>query len=36
MGGSIELQSEKGKGTTAWIFLPGKAKMVDKKRDYIT
>lgn len=36
MGGSIELQSEEGKGTTAWIFLPGKAKMVDKKRDYIT
>ena len=36
MGGSIELQSEEGKGTIAWIFLPGKAKMVDKKRDYIT
>lgn len=36
MGGSIELQSEEGKGTTAWIFLPGKAQMVKKKRDYIT
>ena len=35
MGGSIELQSEKHKGTTAWIFLPCKAKVIDKKRDFI-
>lgn len=35
MGGSIELQSEKQKGTTAWIFLPVKAKVIEKKRDYI-
>lgn len=35
MGGSIELQSEEHKGTTAWIFLPCKAKVIEKKRDLI-
>lgn len=35
MGGSIELQSEKHKGTTAWIFLPCEAKVIEKKRDFI-
>ena len=34
MGGSIELNSELGKGTTAWLFLPCHAKMIEKKKDY--
>ena len=38
MGGSIELDSELGKGTTAWLFLPCHAKMIEKKSniDYNT
>ena len=38
MGGSIELNSELGKGTTAWLFLPCHAKMIEKKSniDYNT
>jgi signal transduction histidine kinase len=38
MGGSIELNSELGKGTTVWLFLPCHAKMIEKKSniDYNT
>lgn len=35
MGGSIELQSDLGKGTVVWIFLPCQAKGIEKKRDII-
>ncbi len=35
MGGTIEFQSELGKGTTVWIFLPCHAKDVEKKRNII-
>jgi signal transduction histidine kinase len=31
MGGSVEISSELGKGTTAWIFLPFHAKVIEKK-----
>ena len=31
MGGSVEMTSELGKGTTAWIFLPCKPKVVERK-----
>ena len=31
MGGSVEITSELGKGTTAWIFLPCKPKVVERK-----
>ena len=36
MGGTIEFQSEKGKGTTAWVSLPCKATEKDRKRDMMT
>ena len=35
MGGSIEIQSEVGKGTTVWVFLPCQAKNVEKKREIL-
>ena len=31
MGGSIEMQSERGKGTTVWIFLPCEAIQIERK-----
>ena len=31
MGGSVEISSELGKGTTVWIFLPFRAKVIEKK-----
>lgn len=31
MGGSLEIASESGKGTTVWIFLPCQAKVIEKK-----
>ena len=33
MGGSIEMRSELGKGTSVWIFLPCEATDIKKKRD---
>ena len=35
MGGSIELQSELNKGTTAWVTIPCEAKLIEKKREII-
>lgn len=35
MGGSVELQSEKGKGSTIWVFLPCEATQVEKKSEII-
>lgn len=35
MGGSIELQSEAGKGTTVWVTIPCVAKTIEKKREII-
>ena len=35
MGGSIEMQSEKGKGTTAWVTIPCESKSMEKRRDII-
>ncbi len=35
MGGLVELQSEPGKGTTAWISIPCEAKTIEKKREII-
>ena len=31
MGGSVEISTELGKGTTVWIFLPFRAKFIEKK-----
>ncbi|MBQ9230650.1 MAG: HAMP domain-containing histidine kinase [Prevotella sp.] len=33
MGGSVELQSEKGKGSTVWVFLPCEATRIEKKSE---
>ena len=35
MGGAVEIQSELGKGSTAWVTIPCKAKVIEKKRDII-
>ena len=35
MGGTIELQSELNKGTTAWVTIPCEAKLIEKKREII-
>ena len=35
MGGNVDIQSEKGKGTTVWVSIPCTAKMVEKKREVI-
>ncbi len=35
MGGTVELQSEIGKGTTVWVFFPCEAKEQEKKHDMI-
>jgi signal transduction histidine kinase len=33
MGGTIEIQSEQGKGTTAWVSIPCEAHAIEKRRD---
>ena len=33
MGGTIEMQSEQGKGTTAWVSIPCEAHAIEKRRD---
>ena len=35
MGGTVEFQSELGKGTTVWVFIPCEAKTIEKKREII-
>lgn len=35
MGGTIELQSEYGKGTTVWVFIPCEASVIEKRREII-
>lgn len=35
MGGSIEMQSEVGKGTTVWLMIPCEAKTIEKRREFI-
>ena len=35
MGGTVEFQSEQGKGTTVWVFIPCEAKTIEKKREII-
>ena len=35
MGGTVELQSELGKGSTFWVILPCTAKTLQKKREII-
>ena len=36
MGGTIELQSEEGKGTTIWVTMPCKATVMEKKREILS
>lgn len=33
MGGTIEIQSEQGKGTTAWVSIPCEVHAIEKRRD---
>jgi signal transduction histidine kinase len=33
MGGSIDISSEEGKGTTVWIIMPCKATVIDRKKE---
>lgn len=35
MGGTVELQSELGKGTTVWVFIPCKASVIEKRREIV-
>ena len=35
MGGSVELQSEAGKGTTVWVVLPCNASVIERRRELI-
>ena len=35
MGGSIELQSEVGKGTTVWVVIPCEASVIERRRELI-
>ena len=35
MGGTVELQSELGKGTTIWVFIPCKASVIEKRREIV-
>ena len=35
MGGSVELQSEAGKGTTVWVVLPCNASVIKRRRELI-
>ena len=35
MGGSIELQSEAGKGTTVWVVIPCVASVIERRRELI-
>jgi signal transduction histidine kinase len=35
MGGSIELQSETGKGTTVWVIIPCEASVIERRRELI-
>lgn len=35
MGGTIELQSEYGKGTTVWVFIPCEASVIEKRREIV-
>ena len=35
MGGTIEIQSELGKGSTAWVIIPCEAQTIEKRRDML-
>jgi signal transduction histidine kinase len=35
MGGTIELQSEKGKGSVVWVSIPCEAKSIELRREMI-
>jgi PAS domain S-box-containing protein len=35
MGGSVELQSEQGKGSTVWVSIPCQAQVIEKRRDVV-
>jgi signal transduction histidine kinase len=35
MGGTVEMQSELGKGTTVWLFFPCEVKNLEKKHEII-
>ncbi len=35
MGGSVELQSEAGKGTTVWVIIPCEASVIERRRELI-